>query len=393
MNRHLSKEQISKYLIGDGSPQETQHVGKCAACSAELARLESSLSQFRSSVRHWSDRVSHAGYATPWNAPYEGHANGIPDRRIRAEGSSIVNCENHLDRLLIPASIETPWYRGLFQSIREAIHPPKLPPLEITSQPVETASLKDLYGGHETTAGISSLLVHAAVVALLLFVGTLQPVQKAVKEFVPIFAPDLKPLQPKPKPEESKGGGGSPQNLAATKGELPKVAPKSFIPPIQTMQDPKLTLTPTIVAPELPNITASNYGDPLGKLGIPSAGSGIGTGIGSGKGPGVGPGSGGGFGGAAYKIGGGVSAPVPIFRPEPEYSEEARKAKWQGAVLLQLVVDENGVPQEIKVIRSLGLGLDQKAIEAVQKWRFKPGRKDGKAVPVSANIEVNFRLL
>src|SRR5689334_25359599 len=76
MNRHLSKEQISKYLIGDGSPQETQHVGKCAACSAELARLESSLSQFRSSVRHWSDRVSHAGYATPWNAPYEGHEIG-----------------------------------------------------------------------------------------------------------------------------------------------------------------------------------------------------------------------------------------------------------------------------------------------------------------------------
>ena len=95
----------------------------------------------------------------------------------------------------------------------------------------------------------------------------------------------------------------------------------------------------------------------------------------------------------AYKIGGGVSAPVPVFRPEPEYSEEARNAKWQGAVLLQLVVDENGVPQDIKVVRSLGLGLDQKAIEAVRKWRFKPGLKDGKPVPVSANIEVNFRLL
>jgi len=62
-------------------------------------------------------------------------------------------------------------------------------------------------------------------------------------------------------------------------------------------------------------------------------------------------------------------------------------------VLLELVVDANGVPQDIKIVRSLGLGLDQKAIEAVQKWRFKPGLKDGKPVPVSANIEVNFRLL
>ena len=85
--------------------------------------------------------------------------------------------------------------------------------------------------------------------------------------------------------------------------------------------------------------------------------------------------------------------PSIIHKVEPEYSEEARKAKWQGAVMLSIVVDEKGVPQEIKVVHSLGLGLDQKAIEAVQKWRFKPGLKDGKAVPVSANIEVNFRLL
>ena len=61
--------------------------------------------------------------------------------------------------------------------------------------------------------------------------------------------------------------------------------------------------------------------------------------------------------------------------------------------MLSIVVDENGVPQEIMVVRSIGLGLDQKAIEAVKKWRFKPGVKDGKAVPVLANIEVNFRLL
>ena len=94
-----------------------------------------------------------------------------------------------------------------------------------------------------------------------------------------------------------------------------------------------------------------------------------------------------------YRIGGGVSAPVVILKPNPEYTDEARKAKWQGAVLLSVVIDEDGVPQEIKVVRSLGLGLDEKATEAVQQWRFKPGLKDGKPVPVSAVIEVPFRLL
>jgi len=78
---------------------------------------------------------------------------------------------------------------------------------------------------------------------------------------------------------------------------------------------------------------------------------------------------------------------------EPEYSEEARKAKWQGTVVLTVIVDEAGRPSHVSVLRSLGLGLDQKAIDAVSQWRFKPGLKDGKAVPVIATIEVNFRLL
>ena len=122
-------------------------------------------------------------------------------------------------------------------------------------------------------------------------------------------------------------------------------------------------------------------------------GTGSGGGVGSGKGNGVGPGSGGGSGGGAYRPGGGVTNPVALYKPEPQYSEEARKAKWQGAVLLSLVVDENGKPIQIKVIRPLGLGLDEKAIEAVSQWKFKPGMKDGKPVPVQAQIEVTFRLL
>ena len=88
-----------------------------------------------------------------------------------------------------------------------------------------------------------------------------------------------------------------------------------------------------------------------------------------------------------------MSAPSVMSKVEPEYSEEARKAKWQGTVVLSVIVDELGRPRNIRVFRSLGLGLDQKAVDAVSQWRFKPGRKDGKPVPVIATIEVNFRLL
>src|SRR5579871_6035500 len=145
-------------------------------------------------------------------------------------------------------------------------------------------------------------------------------------------------------------------------------------------------MDPSILAPpdaNLPNVNLPNYGDPLGKLGPASNGTGSGGGIGSGKGGGVGsgngggvgPGSGGGFGGGAFKVGGGVTAPTLLYKVEPEYSEEARKAKFQGTVVLYVEVDPSGHAINPKVIRSLGLGLDEKAIEAIKKWKFKPGYK------------------
>jgi TonB family protein len=165
------------------------------------------------------------------------------------------------------------------------------------------------------------------------------------------------------------------------------------MPPVQPIDHPNLPVAPTILAQDLPNISAQTYGNPLSGLGLPSPGNGLGTGIGPGKGPGVGPGFDGGSGGEAYRPGGGVIAPIATFKPEPEYSEEARKAKWSGTVSLQIIVDATGAPKDIRVTKPLGMGLDQKAVEAVMKWRFKPGTKDGKPVPVIATIEVTFRLL
>jgi TonB family protein len=96
---------------------------------------------------------------------------------------------------------------------------------------------------------------------------------------------------------------------------------------------------------------------------------------------------------APYRIGGGVTAPSILLKVEPEYSEEARRARMQGKVVLFVIIDPQGKPGSLKVIRSLGLGLDEEAIKVVEQWRFRPGTKEGRPVAVQATIEVNFRLL
>lgn len=87
-----------------------------------------------------------------------------------------------------------------------------------------------------------------------------------------------------------------------------------------------------------------------------------------------------------------MSAPRLVYGPDPEFSEEARKAKHQGTVVLWAIVGTDGHTHEIRVQQSLGMGLDEKAIEAVRTWRFEPARKNGQAVAVQINIEVRFQL-
>ena len=99
------------------------------------------------------------------------------------------------------------------------------------------------------------------------------------------------------------------------------------------------------------------------------------------------------FKGPAYRPGGGVSNPVALYEPEPQYTEEARHARIQGSVLVSLIIDGSGLPRNLKVIRSLDPGLDQMALDAVGQWKFKPGLKDGNPVAAQAQVEVTFRLL
>lgn len=302
-----------------------------------------------------------------------------------------------------------PWYRTFFSDLKDSMFPPKLPPLDVTSKPVQ---VKEIFARNEYRgrSQMMSVVVHIGVVALALVLGTNPAVQKAVKSMTVFTPTDLAAYEPQMAPKDRSmgggGGGGDNSPLPASKGRLPRPALKQFTPPVAVYNNmnPKLTMEPTIIAPPdvtLPQVNMAQYGDPLARLGPasngPGSGGGIGSGsgggVGSGRGGGFGPGEGGGVGGGAYRIGGGVSAPVPIFKVEPEYSEEARKAKFQGTVLLAIVVTEDGRTSNVRVLRPLGMGLDEKAVEAVMKWRFKPGYKDGRAVPVQANVEVNFRLL
>lgn len=285
----------------------------------------------------------------------------------------------------------------LIRDIKELIHPPKLPPLEITSKPVDPKELQGivgLYGGNQAKSILGGVVIEVLVMAILVFLSTLKPVRMAVKEMVTIMAPPLEPVKPK---INKGGGGGGARQPEVKKADLPKPA-RQFVPPTIPVEA-KLQM-PNTINLDLPDPVSNNVGDLKG-LNINMAGSGTGGGfgtgsgggIGPGRGNGVGPGSGGGFGGGAYRPGNGVSQPKLLHKVEPQYSEDARKAKWQGTVTLSLTVDANGKPVDIKVTKPLGLGLDQKAIEAVEQWLFEPGKKDGKAVPVLASVEVNFRLL
>lgn len=261
---------------------------------------------------------------------------------------------------------------------------------------------------HRAPSQLLSLALHAGVVALLFVAGGSKPVQRVVKSFVPVVAPYLPPdLLPRTHPSDklAGGGGGGGNPLPASRGALPKPALRQFVPPSVDTPNPapRLIMEATIVAPpdaQLPHVDLPNFGDPFSKATIPSSGPGSRGGIGGGNqggigdrtGPGFGPGNDP-FGTVGYAGRGGVTAPIPVFRVEPEYSEEARKAKHQGAVRLAIVVDELGRTAAVKVINSLGMGLDEKAIEAVRKWRFRPGTLNGKAVPVQAQVIVNFQLL
>ena len=304
-----------------------------------------------------------------------------------------------------------PTSRVLWQNIRDLISPPKLPPLKITSQPVK---VKDIWTKDKAfgPAQAIALAVHIGITALILSPLLYSVVKKATANPVnntlltPIDISDYAMKLPPGKDKAGGGGGGGAREVQpATKGRAPKFSMTQIAPPmVHTKLDSKFDAT--LLGPpdlKIPSPNMDTFGDPLAKLvngsGGPGGGSGIGsgngTGIGSGEGGGLGPGSGGSTGGGVFRAGtGGVGYPTCFYMPDPKYSEEARKAKYQGVVVLEGTITLDGRVTDIQTVKGPGLGLEEKAVEAVKDWRCKPAMgPNGKPVPTRVPIEVNFRLL
>jgi periplasmic protein TonB len=321
----------------------------------------------------------------------------------------IIGSEPELNLLINDRRLEEPLYKSLFRELDEFFFPKKLPPLHLESKP---EPVKDIWGfyNNRKNGALGSTGVHVLIIAIIigLTIAARRVVTAAPAAKVTVTLVDPGPL-PVLKPSKTQagggGGGGDRDVLQASKGKLPKLSMQQITPPVVVVRNehPKLAVEPTIVIPpqvQLASNNMPNLGDPMAHAVLPSngtgagggIGSGSGGGVGSGKGPGFGPGEGGGTGGGIFHVGGGVSAPRPIYSPEPEFSEEARKAKYQGVCTLGLVVGPDGRPSNIRVLSSLGMGLDEKAIEAVKNWRFEPAMKDGHPVRVEIAVEVDFHL-
>jgi len=285
-------------------------------------------------------------------------------------------------------------FSSLWSNLRDVFFPVKLPPLVLESTPIPVVDR--MATRQDWRATVSAFVIYAALILFMIFWGARKIVEFQQKKTMQLIALTTPP--PMPVMKDTMGGGGGQRGpTPVTKGHLPKFAETQITPPkAPPLEQPKVQMPdPTIEVQtnlKMANNNMPNIGMPNSPLVGMSMGNGSGSGLGSGNGSGLGPGSGGNYGGGLRHIGGGVSSPVPIYTVEPEFSEEARKAKFMGVVLVNLIVDTRGLPENVHVLRGVGMGLDEKAVEAVKQYRFKPAMENGKPVPVELNVEVNFQI-
>jgi len=286
-------------------------------------------------------------------------------------------------------------FASLISSFRDVFFPTKLPPLVLESKPIAVADPMAVKRSPASTA--VAVGAHVVIILLILWlvaqhVTTVVPPKMQLTQLT--APPPPPPVAPK---LEKIGGGGGQHDLApVTAGHLPKLAQEQIVPPkAPPTIPPKLAVEPSVVVQKdlkMADNTMPNIGAPTSNLKGFSMGNGNGSGIGSGNGNGIGPGEGGNTGGGVMHIGGSVKPPSVLVQVDPEFSEEARKAKFSGNVQVYLWVDEQGNPSHVRVVRGVGMGLDEKAVEAVRQYKFKPAMQNGKPVKVDLYIDVNFQI-
>jgi periplasmic protein TonB len=251
-------------------------------------------------------------------------------------------------------------------------------------------------------------LVNGVFLALLLCMGfrtTIGPGPRDPAAKTDVDLSRFLPIVAEKTASAPSGGSGNHELIDRIEGRLPRFEENPIAPPqIPVLDHPQLAIDPAIAVPldmKLPDNpsmpTVGVFRSPNVKVlsGGPGSNGGIGVGMhgtfGPGSGPGIAPGNEGGVGSYIPGVGG-VSNPIPLVTPEAEFSDEARRQKYQGVCLVAVIVDAQGNPRNARVTRSLGMGLDEKALDAVRKYKFKPAKKDGKPVPVWITVEVDFRL-
>jgi protein TonB len=284
-------------------------------------------------------------------------------------------------------------FASLWNSLRDVFFPEKLPPLVLESKPIPVVDRMATRQDPRATA--MSVAIYALLILLFAWL-----VKKHVQLAYPhtVAMVDISTPPPLSDIQKKMGGGGGQKGAEpVSKGRLPKFAETQITPPkAPPMEEPKIKMPdPTIEVQKdlkMANNTMLNFGDPKATAVGNSMGNGSGTGIGNGHGSGLGPGNGWNNGGGLAQVGGRVTGPYPTYKLEPEFSEEARKAKFQGTVMVDLIVDEHGMPQNVHSIQSVGMGLDEQAEKAVRQWRFHPAMDGKKPVAVELHVEVEFQM-
>jgi len=278
-------------------------------------------------------------------------------------------------------------------------------PYKATSRPIFTAD--PLASKRDKKSSAISLVVHLVIVALVLSLALKVHTNIALQPAVIVtpldFTLSIPPMTlPVARLAGGGGGGGAHEMVEAVKAEPPTIVRlQTMAPRVIKVDQPKLAIEPSmqVKMPDSNDLPAFGITDSKqislasqGRGGGSGIGQGLGGGIGAGRGIGAGPGSGGGYGGGLMNVGGGVAAPEVLHSVEPEFTEDARRANFQGSVSIKLIVDSQGNPQNVQLVHPLGMGLDQKAIEAVRQYKFKPAMYQGHPVSVQIIIEMSFHL-